>query len=254
MSELRYWLWLSALQNLSPRSAKSALYAFPSVTALYFASESDLKRVPGLRPSELRALCFKDISVAEGIEETCRKQDIRMICLPDAAYPERLRNIDDPPLVLYVKGDLPPVDDCLCIGVVGTRRASSYGRDIAGRIGGAFLERHGLLPRVAVTSENLETLLDLCLAGEGACFCPKELAEKAFAGRDASHLLEISLEARFSIRAAWLNRPYIPRAITDFVALCAGDEGETPPRAGGKKGPKSPDRSGRRSASPKGDP
>ncbi len=126
--------------------------------------------------------------------------------------------------------------------------------DIAGRLGGAFLERHGLLPRIAVTSENLETLLDLCLAGEGACFCPKELAEKAFAGRDASHLLEISLEARFSIRAAWLNRPYIPRAITDFVALCAGDDEETPPREGGKKRPGSPARSGRRSAPPKGDP
>lgn len=145
MSELRYWLWLSALQGLTPRAAKTALYAFPSVTALYFATEKDLKRVPGLRPSELRALCGKDISIAEGIEENCRKQDIRMICLPDAAYPARLRNIDDPPLVLYVKGNLPPVDDRLCIGIVGTRKASSYGRDMAGRIAGEIAASGGII-------------------------------------------------------------------------------------------------------------
>ncbi len=98
--------------------------------------------------------------------------------------------------------------------------------DIAGRIGSAFLEAWGIVPRVAVSSENMETLLDLCLAGEGACFCSRELSDRSFADRDDSGLLRIPLGARFAIRLAWLKKPYTKKALSDFVALCAGESPE----------------------------
>ncbi len=63
--------------------------------------------------------------------------------------------------------------------------------DISGVIGNAFFDRYGLVPKIAVASGDMETILDLCLAGEGACFCSKELAAKIFGGRDDSHLLQI---------------------------------------------------------------
>ena len=93
-------------------------------------------------------------------------------------------------------------------------------KDIVGRMGNTILEKHGIVPRIAVTSENLELLLDLCYAGEGACFCSKKLMEKFFADRDCSHLTQIKLDAAFSLRIAWLNRPYVIRALLDFVDIC----------------------------------
>ena len=92
--------------------------------------------------------------------------------------------------------------------------------DISGVIGNAFFDRYGLVPKIAVASGNMETILDLCLAGEGACFCSKELAARICGGRDDSHLLQIPLGDSFSIRAAWLRTPYIREALLDLVDVC----------------------------------
>ena len=137
MSDLRYWLWLSSLRGLNPAAAARYLRAVGSPRDLFLARESTLRRVEGAAENEIQAICSsKDISRAEAIEENCRRQGIRILCLKDASYPERLRNIYDPPLVLYIKGVLPPVDDRLCIGVVGTRKATDYGMDTAARLAG----------------------------------------------------------------------------------------------------------------------
>ena len=136
MSDLRYWLWLSCLRGLSPGAAARYLRAAGSPRALFLAGEDRLGRVEGARANEVKALCNKDISRAEAVEEDCRRLGIRILCMQDADYPDRLRNIDDPPLIIYVKGKLPPVDDRLCIGVVGTRKATDYGKETAARIAG----------------------------------------------------------------------------------------------------------------------
>lgn len=65
-------------------------------------------------------------------------QGLRIITLQDAAYPNRLRNIYAPPVVLYVRGALPLVDENALIAVIGTRKASPYGlrmgRELAAQI------------------------------------------------------------------------------------------------------------------------
>lgn len=65
--------------------------------------------------------------------------------LYDADYPDRLRNIYDAPLVLYVKGELPPVDDSPCIAVVGTRKAHPYGQRCARKFGGDLARCGGVV-------------------------------------------------------------------------------------------------------------
>jgi DNA processing protein len=57
---------------------------------------------------------------AEQVMAQCQAMNIQPVTVQDAQYPERLRNISDPPVVLYVWGTLPPVDDETVIGVVGT--------------------------------------------------------------------------------------------------------------------------------------
>ena len=83
-------------------------------------------------PAELaQALKEKDLGEATAIYQKCVKLGVGILTYGDAAYPETLRNIEDPPMVLYVKGKLPEWDAQPVIGVVGTRKASSYGLQTA---------------------------------------------------------------------------------------------------------------------------
>ena len=135
MSDLNSWLWLSLCRGVSAAAAQKYLRRFGSAKGVYYASESELREVEGATAQEIKALLNRDPDRAERVRAACEKQGVRILCLQDADYPERLRNIPDPPAVLYVKGVLPPVDDRLTIGVVGTRKASAYGREMAESIG-----------------------------------------------------------------------------------------------------------------------
>ena len=72
--------------------------------------------------------CLKQSAlIAEYSADACRKQHINILTYRDAAYPSRLRNIADPPIVLYYSGVLPDFDGQPVIAVVGTRKATPYG-------------------------------------------------------------------------------------------------------------------------------
>ncbi len=73
------------------------------------------------RPSD------RSLERTEQILALCQEKNIRILTLHDAAYPDRLRQIADPPLVLYVRGNLPFLDELPTIAIVGTRKASAYG-------------------------------------------------------------------------------------------------------------------------------
>ena len=140
MSDQRCWLWLSTRKGLSAAAVQKFLWRFGSAMHIYYASEDDLRWVENVTDREIRALLDRDMALAESIQETCAKQGVRILCLQDADYPARLRSIPDPPPVLYVKGTLPPVDDKLTVGGVGTRRASDYGKRMAEDIGRGLAE------------------------------------------------------------------------------------------------------------------
>jgi DNA processing protein len=80
---------------------------------------------------------------------------VRILCLQDAAYPDRLRSIYNPPLVLYVRGTLPDIDGSLCVGVVGTRRAGGYGLQTAERLGRELAEGGAVV--VTGIAEGIDT-------------------------------------------------------------------------------------------------
>ena len=140
--DLGYWLWLSSLNGLRNETALKFVEALGSVKQLYFADIKDLERaeVTGATAKELHALCDKNLRRAAEIEKHCEELGVRILCMQDAAYPERLRNIYNAPLVIYIKGNLPNVDEAVCVGVVGTRKASGYGLETAERIGKELAE------------------------------------------------------------------------------------------------------------------
>src|SRR5262249_41457200 len=61
------------------------------------------------------------------------KSGVKVVCRDDAGYPKNLREIYDPPLVLYVKGELTECD-ALAIAIVGSRRTTLYGQDMARKL------------------------------------------------------------------------------------------------------------------------
>lgn len=131
MSDVKYWLWATGQRKLSPGAIHKYLRHFGSVKKLYFASEADYRLVPEAKEHEVKRLLDKGLGDAEKIEADCRRLGIRILTFYDSEYPDRLRNIYDAPLVLYIKGNMPRVDDEACIAVVGTRKASPYGRQCA---------------------------------------------------------------------------------------------------------------------------
>jgi len=90
--------------------------------------------VMGLSP----AICHKIVSQRDkvALEEQLslvEKHACQVITIHDSDYPERLRTIFDPPQILYVKGELPPQRE-LAISIVGSRRATSYGKVMSERL------------------------------------------------------------------------------------------------------------------------
>ena len=130
-----HWIWLATRAGLGDRGRMLLLQRFADAEDVYFAETGEYARVEGLSPEAISSLQEKSLAEAEQILADCQRENIRILTWQDALYPKRLKNIADPPVVLYYKGTLPQVDALPCIAVVGTRGASAYGMSTAKRMG-----------------------------------------------------------------------------------------------------------------------
>lgn len=124
---LVHWIWFATRSGLGDHAKKMLLERFESPENLYFASRAELASIGSLSPKAREELADRDLTESEKILRACTDLRIHVLTYQDAAYPNRLRNIPDPPMVLYYKGTLPEFDTVPTIGIVGTRRASVYG-------------------------------------------------------------------------------------------------------------------------------
>lgn len=131
---LIHWIWLSHRPGFGPRTKVKLLEHFRDPEAVYYADEEALGQL-GLSAEAIAALLDKNLESSGKILEDCEKKRLNILTIQDAAYPSRLKNIPDPPPVLYYKGQLPDFDSEPVIGVVGTRKASAYGLTVAKRMG-----------------------------------------------------------------------------------------------------------------------
>ena len=134
MATLKYWLWLTTRKGLGTLTAVRVLETFGTPEAAYFADAREYDLVEALSAAAKKSFLDKDLAGAEQILADCDRLGYRILTLQDAEYPNRLKNISDPPLVLYLRGKLPPIDESLVIGMVGDRDSSPYGQRIAGEI------------------------------------------------------------------------------------------------------------------------
>lgn len=154
MSSLKYWLWLTSLPGLGNQARLSLLRRFPDVEDIYYAEEGELLLTEGLTRDQAAILSDKSLRTAEEILGDCQRLGLRILTIQDAEYPSRLKNIYDPPVLLYSKGRLPAIDEEAAVAVVGTRNCTPYGVSCARKLG------HGLAKGGAVVVSGLAKGVD----------------------------------------------------------------------------------------------
>lgn len=119
------WLWLTTIQSISPGEINALYEHFGDAEEIYKAT--DYSNIPSIRPITKLLLRDKSLKRADKAASAAEKCGARILTFDDADYPDRLRIIESPPYVLYVKGEIMKWDRILGIGVVGTRHCSEYG-------------------------------------------------------------------------------------------------------------------------------
>jgi DNA processing protein len=108
------------------------LERFGSAEGVFGALRSELERLR-LRPEAVESIALRDRMAAAAVElERVRAlEGADVLALDDGAYPALLREIPDPPVTLYVRGGWRASLEAPCVGVVGSRRCSTYGQNVA---------------------------------------------------------------------------------------------------------------------------
>ncbi|MFP4498515.1 MAG: DNA-processing protein DprA [Vulcanimicrobiota bacterium] len=131
LKETIYCLALTRIKGLSFIDIKKLLLHFKSAKAIFNARRNDIIRI--IEPKKDVAavaellLRFDGFSEIEEAIKSSISNNVRIITLLDDEYPPGLKNIIDPPVALFVKGDILP-EDSLALAMVGTRRPDAYGR------------------------------------------------------------------------------------------------------------------------------
>ena len=135
MSALKFWLWLTELPGLTNQTRLALLRHFPTPEDVYYADPAEVLLTEGITREQAELLEDKDCAAAEKVLADCGELGLHIVTISDAAYPNRLRNIFDPPCLLYVRGRLPAFDDEAAVAVVGTRDCTPYGVSCAEKLG-----------------------------------------------------------------------------------------------------------------------
>jgi len=133
-NHLQSWLALHLVPGMGPVTCLKLVAHFGSPDRVLSATVPELAAVCRLRRESVNALSDSGrqniIKLAEDEMARAAAKNITLLACDDPLYPPLLKNIHDPPLVLYVMGN-PALLDCRGIGIVGSRAATHYGRNIS---------------------------------------------------------------------------------------------------------------------------
>jgi DNA processing protein len=141
--DLRDWLALSFVAGVGRRTAAIMIERFSSPTAILEAS------ITRLDAAGLKAECVQSLKNPEHRERAERElvklrgMGAELIVLSDSRYPKLLKEIYDPPILLYVRGDLDKAFSQPAVAIVGSRHCSTYGKNAAEMLG-RDLAAHGI--------------------------------------------------------------------------------------------------------------
>ncbi len=137
-----YWVGFNLVKNIGAVRFRALLNALGDAQTAWNASPSDLLQA-GLSPKIVENVLKARSQVSlEQVWKRLQDLGIQTVTWEDETYPSRLKEIDQPPPVLYVKGDLLPEDEW-AVAIVGTRHVTAYGRQVTEEIA-AFLAANGV--------------------------------------------------------------------------------------------------------------
>lgn len=128
--DLKYWIWLSSVPMIGARRGKQLLEHFGSPRNVWEATELELIKLSSINKNIVDLI--KDQKIRDEADrhlENILRHDIHVVTIDDEQYPYYLKNIYDPPIALFVKGNISGHDRS--VAIVGSRRASSYGLNMA---------------------------------------------------------------------------------------------------------------------------
>ena len=142
--EILYRIWLAQKSKLKKESAGELLRKAGSAKNVYEADEEFYISNTDCSEGAIKQLSDKSLDEAKAIVKTCEEQDIRILIPESEYFPSVLEELEEPVLVLYVKGIIPKWENTLKIAMVGTRDNSEYGEVVATRFAGE-LAREGVI-------------------------------------------------------------------------------------------------------------
>lgn len=133
MTNVDKWLWLTVKCGIRRAKIKVMLdEVFGNIDALYDASESDYGKFKFLNAEEKSRLCDKSVDGIDKFLNTLAQYNVRILTSDNEAYPYLLKETADYPYVLYCRGrNFINLNDYLCISLVGSRKATQYGLNVA---------------------------------------------------------------------------------------------------------------------------
>ena len=130
--DIVYWIWLAEQCGYGSKYFTKRYSLYKDPMEVYNLQNDEVTQLGKKFSYNFKdKLCQRNLEKARAIYEYCKKSGIDVIPFGDKRYPERLRMIEDPPVVLYCLGKLPSFNEKLCVGIVGTRKMSRYGRAAA---------------------------------------------------------------------------------------------------------------------------
>jgi len=130
----RPWIALNSVTGVGKVFYKRLINRFGSPEEVFGAPEVELMRIEGARAAAVKAIkAFDGWGKASAEADKAAKAGASIVTYADSEYPPNLKDIHDPPPYLYVRGNL-MAEDKVSVAVVGSRLATTYGRQITRRI------------------------------------------------------------------------------------------------------------------------
>ena len=131
MNKEIYWLWYSERLSMTKKMKYDLYKKYEDIEALY---NSDTYPYKFLSDKALKDLSDKNIDKYEKIADLYKKNNVKLISVDMEEYPQMLKHLSSPPVLLYCRGKFINLNERVCVSVVGTRHITDYGRNCASNI------------------------------------------------------------------------------------------------------------------------
>ena len=131
MDDRVYWIWLQQSLGYGSHKVRTIKLIYENIEDFYLAGEHEWRLCGCFKPKEIEAMKSNTIDDAARILDRCYRLGYKAVTLSSKDYPAMLWNIENPPCVLYVRGDISRLNEKICISIVGTRNSTRYGLEMA---------------------------------------------------------------------------------------------------------------------------